>query len=339
MLRRTLAVTLLTLGAGAALPASAQDFTWSADRPDSWALPGIAGDRTLAGGEVLAWYRFQEFRTQGLLIGTEEVDTDFLLDFYPVVPLRRTTRAHEAGIAFSPFSRLTLVGQGRFLQHALDEMSREMDLFRTESSGIGDVEVHALVDVLESGPYRAHVGMGASIPIGSITERAAGNGGTFLLPYAMQTGSGTLDLLPAGAMLAMNQHGSVGIRAQGTIRLGENERGYRLGHGLEVAGWASSRLNDWFSVSMGAVMERWGRIKGADPELDLEFSPSEDPSFSGGTFWDLPAGVNLFIREGLLGGHRLSIEGRWPMSQDAEGAQLRRDFRFTARWQKSVNLF
>lgn len=344
MLRRTLNAAVLTAALGAVTfgtpSASAQEYTWSAERPDAWASPGILGDRTLPRGDVLVWYRFQDGKGKGLQLGKESIGVDDLTPLYPIVPLRRTTRAHEAGVALSPHARLTLSARGTFLQHSLDELADDGLIYRTESSGIGDVEVEALVDVYEKGPYRAHIGMGVSIPVGSITERANGTtGGTFLLPYSLQTGSGTPDLTPSAAILAMNEHGSVGLRARGTIRIGENSRDYRLGHGAELAGWGATRLNDYFSVSAGIVFEHWGQIYGADPELDFELSPSEDAQFSGGTFVDLPVGVNLFIREGLLAGHRLGVEARWPISQDTEGPQLRRDLRITARWQRAMSLF
>ncbi len=344
MPRPTFHATLMSAALGAVLagasPAVAQEYTWTAERPDSWASPGIVGDRTLPRGEVMVWYRFHEGRVKGLQVGKQSIGVEDLTPLYPIVPLRRTTRAHEAGLAFSPAPRVTLSARGSFLLHSLDELADDGLVYRTESSGISDVEVEALVDVYEKGPYRAHLGMGVSIPVGSITERANGSGGgTFLLPYAMQTGSGTPDLTPSGAILAMNEHGSVGLRARGTIRIGENDRGYRLGHGAELAGWGATQLNDHFSVSAGLVFEHWGQIDGADPELDFELSPSEDPLFTGGTFVDLPVGVNLFIREGILAGHRLGVEARWPVSQDTEGPQLRRDLRITARWQTAVSLF
>lgn len=339
---RNTTALLAALGAVAlgATPTVAQEYTWTPDRPDSWASPGIFGDRTLAGGEVMVWYRFHEGRGKGLQIGKQTIGVDDLTPFYPIVPLRRTTRMHEGGLALSPADRLTLVARGTFLLHSMDELGSDGFIYRTESSGVGDVAVEALVDVYGKGPYRAHLGMGVSIPVGSITERANGaTGGTFLLPYILQTGSGTPDLLPSGTILAMNEHGSVGLQGRGTIRLGENDRGYRLGHGAELVGWGATRLNDYFSVSAGIAVEHWGRMQGADPELDFELSPSEDAQFWGGTFVDLPVGVNLFVRDGLLAGHRLGVEARWPISQDTEGPQLRRDLRVTARWQTGLSLF
>lgn len=337
MLRRILAVALVALPA-AAPSLSAQEYTWNPDRPDAWASPGILGDRTLSSGEAQIWYRFHDGTVEGIQFGKEEIDGFLLLDVYPIVPLRRSSQIHEGGIAFSPFGGLTLSARGSWIQYTLDEVSSD-ELFTSTSSGIGDVEVEALVDVYSQGPFRAHAGMGVSIPTGSIDEQLVANGNAIQLPYAMQTGSGTVDLFPSAAVLAMNEMGSVGARIRGTIRFMDNDRGYRLPQGVELAAWGARQLNHWFSVSGGVVFEHFGQIKGEDADLDLAISPVEDPSFTGGTFVDIPLGINLFVRDGLLAGNRFGVEARWPVSQDAEGPQLRRDRRITARWQRAVSLF
>lgn len=337
MLRRIFAVALVALPA-ATMSLSAQEYTWNSDRPDAWASPGIVGDRTLSSGEAQVWYRFLDGTVEGIQFGKDEIDGLLLLDFYPIIPVRRSHQVHEGGIAFSPVAGLTLSARGSWIQYTLDELSTD-ELFTSTSSGIGDIEVEALVDVYNEGPFRAHAGMGVSIPTGSIDEQLVSNGNTIQLPYMMQTGSGTVDLFPSAAVLAMNEFGSVGARVRGTIRFMDNDRGYRLPQGVEFAAWGARQLNHWFSVSGGVVFEHMGQIKGEDADLDLEISPVEDPSFTGGTFVDIPVGLNLFVRDGLLAGNRFSLEARWPVSQDAEGPQLRRDRRITARWQRAISLF
>jgi len=337
MLRRIVFAALVALPA-TAVSLSAQSYTWNSDRPDAFASPGIVADRTLAAGEAQVWYRFHDGTIEGIQQGKDEIDGFLLLDFYPIIPLRRQSQIHEGGIAFSPLAGLTLSARGSWVRYSLDEISDDA-LFSTESSGLGDLEVDALVDVYSEGPYRAHVGMGVSIPTGSITEQLVENGNVIQLPYLMQTGSGTVDLLPSAAVLAMNEVGSVGLRVRGMIRFMDNDRNYRLPQGVEVAGWGARQLNEYFSVSGGVVFEHTGQMIGRDPDLDRDVSPIEDPSFTGGTFVDLPLGLNLFVRDGRLAGNRFGIEARWPLTQNSEGPQLRRDRRITARWQRAINLF
>ena len=339
MLRRIFSAAIIAVPVFAPSLTAQELYTWNADRPDAFASPGIIADRTLSGGEVQLWYRFHDGEVEGVQFGKDRFEALDFLDFYPIVPLRQTSRIHEAGFGFSPVQGVTLTARGSWGQFALEEVTAEGGFFRTESSGIGDVEVEALVDVYDDGPYRAHVGMGVSIPTGSVTERGLSAGSSFQLPYTLQTGSGSVELLPSGAILAMNEWGSVGLRARGTIRLMENSRDYRLPHGFELAGWGARRLNDYFSISAGVVLEHWGQISGEDPELDFEISFTEDPTATGGTFVDLPVGLNLYVRDGLLAGNRFSVEGRWPVSQNAVGPQLRRDMRLTAQWQRAVSLF
>jgi len=334
--RTTLAVVAALI---TALPVSSQEHTWTPDRPDAYASAGITRDRTLEDGRIQLFYRFHNARLDGNLVGREPIDTQDLLRVYEVVPILRTTRTHEVGVLFAPVAGITLHASGSFVDHSMDEITATPDLFRTEASGIGDVTVAAMADVFRQGPYRAHLSAGVNIPTGSITERAEGAAGTFQLPYVLQTGSGTWDLLPGATLQVQNESGSVGIQGEGTIRLGENSRRYRLGHALQVSGWAALALNDYLSVASGVVYEFQGAIRGEDPELDFSFSPAEDNLASGGTFVDVPVGLNLFVRDGLLAGQRFMLEGRWPVVQNPEGPQLKRRMRLSARWQTTVSLF
>jgi len=88
--------------------------------------------------------------------------------------------------------------------------------------------------VYDAGGHKVQANLGLSVPTGSIKETGTilapnGTRPTVRLPYAMQLGSGTWDLLPALGYNGMA--GAIGWGAQysGIIRTGTNSQGYTLG--------------------------------------------------------------------------------------------------------------
>lgn len=78
-----------------------------------------------------------------------------------------------------------------------------------------------------------------SFPTGSIQEKDVtpmSMGQQVRLPYPMQLGSGTYDLLPGLTYIGRAARWQWGLHASGAVRLGENDHDYRLGHHLSLAG-------------------------------------------------------------------------------------------------------
>ena len=115
---------------------------------------------------------------------------------------------------------------------------------------------------------RAHLHLGVSAPTGSIDERGETPAATNVrLPHHMQVGSGTWNVLPGLTYLGQTDAWSWGAQAIGTVRLGENEYDYALGHRVSTTAWFSRRLSESASASLRLGVDRWGNISGADPGL------------------------------------------------------------------------
>lgn len=333
--------TFFVLTAAAAAPLGAQEFTWRWDRADSYAPIGVQGDRVLSLGQFQVSYRYQAQELDGVRFEETELDLDEVLDIFQSTPYNMTQQVHRVGLQFAPAEFVTLVADIPFIMNDMDQVTRQADVFSTSTSGIGDVEVGALFNVYEMGPYKAHAGMGVSVPLGSIEEDGQSAFGSGRLPYSMQLGSGTVDLMPSLTFQAMNQYGSVGFQGRGTIRVNDNSAGYRLGNRVAVTSWFAFPINDQLSFSARMVWQNWGEISGADPALDaavlLIQDPSVFPDLIGGTRLDLPLGLNLNLLNGPLAGHRLGIEAIFPVSENLDGPQLQQNWTVTFGWQKPLS--
>ncbi len=185
---------------------------------------------------------------------------------------------------------------------------------------------------------RVHLNLGLSAPTGSIDERGdtpvAAN---VRLPYPMQVGSGTWDLLPGLTYLGQTDAWSWGAQGVGTVRLGENEYDYTLGNRLSTTAWLSKPVARSASVSLRLGVDTWGNISGADPALNPKMVPTADPNRRAGTRVDMGVGINLYSSAGTFSGHRLALEVLAPVYQDLTGPQLETDWTVIVGWQKSFS--
>ena len=317
-----------------------QDYTWRGDRPDGYAPIGVWNDYVLAEGEVQFGYRLSVDNFDGLKVGEFEVTIFDVLDVFASTPINSESVTHTVSAAFSPMDRVTLMAQLPIRMINTDQLDRDGFLFASESSSLGDIRVDALASVYNVGAYRAHVSGGISLPTGSIDEEGLQPGGEGTLPYALQVGSGTVDFHPGLTVEAMNEHGSVGLQAAGTLRMGENDRGYTRGNRVEMSGWAGFLISEQMSLSARAHYQRWESVSGSDADLDgavgAILNPLVFPELTGGSRLDLPIGINLHLRDGPLAGHRIGVEWVLPVSQDLDGPQLRPNWGLNFGWEKVV---
>jgi hypothetical protein len=315
-------------------PAGAQE--WSSARPDGHAPIGVMGDHTHERGEVMLSYRYMPMSMNGNRDGTTQLSPADVLTQFPVTPLRMSMSMHMLGVMAAPTRRLTLMGMVPIVDASMDHQTRAGGMFDTEATGLGDVKITGLLRMFNRDQRAMHLNLGLSLPTGTIDETditPASAPDAAILPYPMQFGSGTWDLLPGVTLLGQNDRWSWGAQARTTIRLGENTRNYRLGNRGIATGWIAARLNDWVSTSGRVQGTMWGDVHGADPALNPNVVPTADPNLRGGGRLDVGVGLNFEVAGQTLHGQRLAIEFLAPAYQDLHGPQLEDDWELTMGWQ------
>jgi hypothetical protein len=104
-----------------------------------------------------------------------------------------------------------------------------------------------------------------------------------------------------------------------TYRVGENDNDYRLGHRLELGAWAKYAFAPNGVATSRIAYTMWGRVKGADPQLDPTMSPDADANAQGGIRTDFFVGVSAFTNNGWL----FSAEIGVPLYQSLNGPQMK----------------
>ncbi len=308
-------------------------------------------------GEVMLSYRFMHMNMQGNQIGTSDVSPDTIVTTIPnrffgtpgqpptlrVVPTDMTMDMHMFGAMYAPNDRVTLMAMLPYIQKSMDHITymggagtTVLGGFTTKSEGFGDLKVSALVGIMQQGNNKVHLNLGVSLPTGSTTEKdnvLTPMGGTpkLRLPYAMQLGSGTYDLLPGITYNGRQGKTKWGAQLSGVIRLGKNH-GYSLGDEVKLTAWTSYQPEPWVSLSGRIEAKSVGKIDGIDPNIVAPVQTA-DPSNYGGEVVTIYGGLNFVAQSGAMRGHRFAIEAGLPVYQDLNGPQMDTDWTLTAGWQ------
>lgn len=314
---------------------------------------GVMGEHMHGAREWMVTYRFMRMDMAGNRIGTDEVSPEEIVTTVPnpnpgpptlrVVPTDMTVDMHMFGFMFAPADWLTVMAMAsyqekemRLVTFAGTAGTARLGAFTTRSRGFGDTRLSGLVRLLDAGIHHVHLNAGVSLATGSIDESddvltPMNTRPVLTLPYPMQLGSGTYDLLPGLTYTGSVEDWGWGAQYQGTIRIGTNDAGYSLGDEHLVTAWGSYQWNDWVGTTARVRGRTLGRIDGQDARIGAPVQTA-DPKAQGGDRLDLSLGVNLAGQSGYLRGHQFGLEIGVPVYQDLNGPQMESDWFVTVGW-------
>jgi hypothetical protein len=178
--------------------------------------------------------------------------------------------------------------------------------------------------------------LGVALPLGSTEET-----GVVLtplntrlrvrLPYPMQLGSGTVDPLLGLSLTRYFERWSVGAQWRATMRVEDNDEGYRLGDEHRLSAWLSYPWSRYVATSLRIEAFDKGRVDGSDPVIAAPVQTA-DPNNHGFRRVDLALGLSL-RGHGDWMGHRLAVEANVPLHRDLNGPQLETDWQLTVGYQ------
>lgn len=290
-----------------------------------------------AKGEWMASYRFMSMDMDGLRSGSNDVTVSSQLGMmkYGMVPTKMTMDMHMFGAMHAVSDKLTVMGMVNYIENDMDMKMMSGMTSSVKNSGLGDLKISGLYDLKTwDHDRRLHLNLGLSLPTGSIKEKDSSG----FFGYPMQLGSGTWDLLPGITYLGQSGDYSYGAQASGVLRIGENSRNYTLGENVAATVWGARKLSDSLSVSLRLRGLNTGNVDGEDADIATRLasmmdSPSFDPNSRGREEVNLGLGVNYYIREGQLKGHRFAVEWETPIKEDFDGVQMKIDSIWTVGWQ------
>ena len=319
-------------------------------RADDHAPNMIMGDHTHEAGEIMLSYRYSYMNMKGNKVNSSSISMGeiisnesnrfFGLPGQPpnlrVVPTEMSMEMHMFGLMYAPHDYLTIMAMSNYtkrkMTHTTFAGGAGTDIageFETRSSGLGDLKLTALFNVLK-GRNKIILGAGFNFPTASTNSKdviLAPNRGRpkVLLPYAMQNGSGTFDFMHLLTYSGRKNKISWGAQWATTLRLHKSNN-YKLGNEHKFSSWLSYLLTQNISASGRVAVNHMGKIKGINPNIALPVQ-SADPNNYGGQKVDIIFGLNL-IPSDIGKKFRINLEAGLPILQDLNGPQLKCNFSF-----------
>ncbi|AKH67704.1 Putative MetA-pathway of phenol degradation [Spongiibacter sp. IMCC21906] len=302
----------------------------------------VMGDHTHKAGEWMLSYRYMSMAMGGNLDGSDGISSAEITGNmmnpgqYMVAPEDMVMTMHMLGAMYAPSDQLTVMAMLPWVSSEMDHVTRMGGRFTTEAAGFGDVKLSALVNVYQSvsKAHKVHLNLGLSLPTGSIDERddtpAMANA---KLPYPMQLGSGSIDVMPGMTYQGFGEIYSWGSQLMLTLPTAENDNDYQLGNRYGVSVWLARSWSTAVSTSLGLNYQYWQNIDGAREDLNPNMVPTADPDARAGQRADLSLGLNYLFIRGSLKGHRLALEYSQPIFQRLDGPHMELESTLTLGWQ------
>lgn len=325
-------------------------------RPDSHAPISVMGDHIHKMGEVMLSYRYMHMEMDDNRKSTSRMSPEEIVTTVPnrfanppmmpptlrIVPTEMTMDMHMLGIMYAPTDRLTLMGMANYVKKDMTHITfagpmgtTRLGKFKTSTSGVGDTVLSAMYGLSDAGSaHRWHATLGVSLPTGSTDEEdrvltPMNTQPTVRVPYPMQLGSGTYDLVSGLSYASNADYWGWGAQLGAVTRLGDNDENYTLGNEYHLKSWTSYLMSDAVSLSGSLGVFDRGNIDGIDSEIVAPVQTA-DPSLQGGQRVELGLGANYVLP---AKGHRLALEAKIPVYQNLDGPQMEIDWSVMVGWQ------
>lgn len=300
----------------------------------SRAPAGIMGDHVHAQGDWMFSYGYMRMHMDGMKDGDDDLSDAQVLNDFMVTPLRMEMEMHMFGAMYAVSDELTLMAMLPWVRKDMDHITRMGVRFTTRSEGVGDIKLGGVYALARDDSRQLMLNLAVSAPSGDIdADDDTPAMRDAQLPYPMQLGSGTWDLLPGMTWTGRAGHYSWGAQGLLTLRLGENDNDYTLGNRAEVSAWGGRRLSSSWSVSLRLRGQAWDELDGDDPLLNPQMVPTANPELQGGRRIDMLAGAALALPAGFYGNSRLAVEAGAPIYENLDGPQMSADWTVNASLQ------
>jgi hypothetical protein len=303
--------------------------------PNYHAPIGVMGDHTHKKGEWMFSYRYASMYMKGVKDGDSNLTPAQVRSRgFMMAPLNMSMDMNMFGAMYSPNDKLTAMLMLPYMEKDMDMLGMCGALSKMSSDGFGDTKLSAMYKLYDSEHHKVHINAGISFPTGSIDEDGT-NG--LKLPYSMQLGSGTYDILPGITYNGFSGDWSFGSQLAANIRIDENSDDYSLGDEFKLNIWGAKKIADFLSLSARIEGKHTGEIDGEDPALAARAAANMSPLFrtdyQGGERVDASVGANFLVTGGVLKGHRFAVEAGMPLYENFNGIQVQQQYRFTIGYQ------
>ncbi len=317
-------------------------------RADTHGPISLSGEHFHYKGQVMFSYKFGHMEMDDIINGTKSLTTSEVMSSpngasdgsgtYMNAPIVMKMDVHMLGAMYAPAEFITFMTMINYVEKEMTQQRMKMNgsaRFDTNSSGFGDTKIMGLIKILNSNDRKSHIGIGLSLPTGSIDKR--GNtpaSANTRLGYEMQNGTGNLE--PILSFTNINNYKKFKFGQQFTYKqslFGKNSKGYKHGKRINSSFWTSYLWQKNVSTALKLDYNYKGKMFGSDNEMNKRMSPAMDSYNQGYQKVNLSLSLNFINHQRVLKNHRLGIEGIIPIIKKYQGFQMVDNFRIIIGWQ------
>ena len=288
---------------------------------------GVMGTHVHREGEIMLRYRYKSIYMSGMMKkGHNKMTSSEVLGSFMVTPTRMSVQMHMFDVMFGLTRKITIMGMVPYRLLSMDHLTRMGSRFNFRSVGIGDMQLMIHCQLLNRNLDKLTYMATVSLPTGSIHQKDDTPAGKEQqLPYVMQLGSGTIDLVNGLTGTLQNDKYQLGGHGMFMYRPGVNRNDYNLGNKYHLTIWLTRKLTKSVNLTLRANGLITEQIKGTNKDLNPKMVTTANSENSGGTIVSGLIGVRVLQQTGKLEGLLFMIEGGVPLYQNNNGMQLRTD--------------
>ena len=168
-----LAIALLIVGDRASANDESSETSSFAESPAALAPVSVRNASTLPKGGWALSYRYSLTHSDDLRDRHHRVSADEVLVTFDEAPTKRDVHSHRIGVAYAPHRRVTISAELPILEIETSSLARgtPASRFKNRATGVGDLELRALVPFMRKGKESLQLEMGLSVPTGSFREK------------------------------------------------------------------------------------------------------------------------------------------------------------------------
>lgn len=279
-------------------------------------------------GKWMVSYRHMQMRMEGMVNGSKSISSLDVLNTYSASGTSMNMQMRMLMFMYGFSNRLTLMGMLHYNTTYMEMTMKSGNHQHThamKTEGMGDTKLYALYAVINKNNVQLLLSTGLNVPTGAINLK--GNALNMMypgmrLPYAMQPGSGSWDVLPGVTVTHSRERSGMSLQFTATKRFFNNALGYRLGDECVMNLWYA---HNWFSflnnsLRVEGVLAK--KIINADPTLPAFTEPAANSANYGGSVLHAYFGTGILIKKGILNRFRLSVEYGLPLYYHYNGTQM-----------------
>ncbi|MEX0363422.1 MAG: nitrous oxide reductase accessory protein NosL [Allomuricauda sp.] len=304
--------------------------------PNAYAPSGVMGDHLHPKGGVMISLRSMYMSMEGNRMGSNKIQDSNIYQNFMVAPQQMSMEMFMLGLMYAPSDKVTLMLMQNMVSKDMD-LTAQMTMgngmamqndFSTSSSGLGDLKLGMLYGVFSKGKNSLHLNTRINIPIGTVDNRdATPMMPDAKLPYAMQLGTGTLDLTLGATFKQKYSNFAWGVQQLNTFSTGRNSEGYRFGNIHELHSWMGYNISNIIGFNLRLSGSTQATISGMDTDLNPMMVPTANPANYGGELLSAGLGTNILVANGKL---VLGVELNAPLYQNYNGIFMNTDYTINA---------